>query len=273
MYEVSTLPVVDGPAKFAVADVASGELFPVSWLGDETGRFVAIRWSEGHLDAARAVLAAIVATAGPAAELHGGVDVEVHAHLPERKALFEEFGFAVWQEKEGFWWTDKGQDLPPVAGVTVRTLAEIGRDRYVDVIESCTVGTLDRIDRDAIASMGNRGWARAFVDGTADPDTDDIWYVIEDSAGDGVGFVALGPFDEEGVGTVLHIGVAAAHRGHGYVDQLMRLANRTARERGWTHVLSDVDVLNPPMMAAMERAGHHAADRPWHKWYYRRPGV
>jgi hypothetical protein len=33
-------------------------------------------------------------------------------------------------------------------------------------------------------------------------------------------------------------------------------------------MLSDVDIENTPMMAAMERAGHHADVRPWHIWHH-----
>jgi hypothetical protein len=34
-------------------------------------------------------------------------------------------------------------------------------------------------------------------------------------------------------------------------------------------MLSDVDVQNIPMLAAMTRNGHHAGIRRWHKWIYR----
>lgn len=56
----------------------------------------------------------------------------------------------------------------------------------------------------------------------------------------------------------MHIGVAAGQRGHRYIDQLLRLANRAARSRGWAGMLSDVDVGNSPMLAAMERNGYRA---------------
>jgi hypothetical protein len=36
-------------------------------------------------------------------------------------------------------------------------------------------------------------------------------------------------------------------------------------------MLNEVDVRNEPMLAAMERSGHSADTRAWHKWYYRRP--
>ncbi|MDX8036638.1 hypothetical protein SK803_41135 [Lentzea sp. BCCO 10_0856] len=59
------------------------------------------------------------------------------------------------------------------------------------------------------------------------------------------------------------------HRGHGYVDQLLRLACRTARQLGSTGMLSDTDVLNVPMMQAFRRNGHSSESRARHKWMHR----
>jgi ribosomal protein S18 acetylase RimI-like enzyme len=64
------------------------------------------------------------------------------------------------------------------------------------------------------------------------------------------------------------IGVLPRHRGHHYVDQLVYAAFRAARARGFTGVLSLVDVDNHPMMAAMRRTGASAQRHPWHKWLY-----
>jgi len=216
-----------------------------------------------------AVLDAIVAAAGPGAYLNVGCDVEVHKeHVPQRRALLDSRGFTVWQEKEGFLWTDNGQELPEPEGVVVRTIDEVGPDRFVEVIAACTAGHLDRVEADAIATLGATAWAESVVEDDLADGEHDCWYVIENPAGEAVGFLAFGEFDEESTGTVWNIGVVTEHRGHGYVNQLLRLANRSARRHGLKFILSDTDTMNPPIMAAMERNGHHAADRPWHKWYY-----
>ena len=260
-------------AKFAVdaggERLASGELCAGTPYGDETGQLVTVRWSRGSVAAARAIVEAAVEAAPAGAELQISTNTEVHEWIDERLALAESLGFALWQEKEGFWFTDRVQPLPEPEGVVVGTLAGIGRDAYAGVIAACTAGTLDRVDADAVASMGAAGWADAFI-GSCHTDEDaDSWFVISNAAGERCGFVAVGAFDEEATGTILHIGVVPGHRGNGYVDQLLRLTNLACRARGWKGMLSDVDVTNAPMMAAMERAGHHAADRPWHKWVYR----
>jgi GNAT superfamily N-acetyltransferase len=263
---------VNGAVGFAVEaggrELASGELLAGSHLGDETGRLINVRWAQGQAEAARAVIGAAVASAGPGAELHLTANAEVDDWLDDRLALFESCGFTLWQEKEGFWWADGGQDLPAPQGVIVRTLAEIGRERFAGVIAACTAGTLDRVDADAIGSMGGGAWAAALMSDAARPGEEDSWLVIENAGGDAAGYVAVCAFGPD-TGTIVHIGVAGGHRGHGYIDQLLRLANRAARARGWTGMLSDVDVENTPMLAAMARNGHQAGSRPWHRWMYR----
>jgi ribosomal protein S18 acetylase RimI-like enzyme len=250
--------------------LASGELLSGSWIGDGSGQIVAVRWDKGEFEAARAVIEAAVEAAQPGTELQLTANTEVHDWIPERVALFESVGFTLWQEKEGFWFTDIGQEMPPPEGVIVRTLADIGRDAFIDVIAACTPGTLDRVDADWIASTGAHGWASTLVEDCFQPGDEQHWYVITDTADEPVGFVAPSAFDEPDTGTIQHIGVVAGHRGHGYVDQLLRLANRTVRDRGWIGMRSDVDVTNAPMLAAMRRNGHREDARPWHKWYFHR---
>jgi ribosomal protein S18 acetylase RimI-like enzyme len=277
--EVHVTPTVHedvpfGPAiRFdAVTDgetVASADLFTGSWMGDETGQLLAARWSPGDLDAARAVVSAAVQAGRPGVEINVATNAEIHDDPAERLALFEEFGFVLWQEKEGFWWAEAGQELPESDRIVARPLAEVGAERFASVVEACTVGTLDRIDADTIASMGGAGWAKGLMDAYAEPDGDSWWFLAENHDGDVVGFVGIGGF-EDNVGTILHIGVVPDQRGRGYVDQLLRLVNRSARERGWQGVLSDSDTLNPPMAAAFERNGHRADGHAWHKWMQRR---
>jgi hypothetical protein len=276
--EIVTLPAVsggpglDGAIRFAAVKdgerLASGELLAWSDLGDETGRAIRVRWASGRADAGRAVIEAAVLAAGPGTELHLTANTQVDDRLGEQLALFESCGFTLWQEKEGFWWADAGQDLPAPQGVAVRTLAEAGRERYAGVVAACTAGTLDRIDADAVCSMGGAAWAAGLIGAAARPGAEDGWLIAENTAGEAFGYVAVAEFGPR-TGTIAHIGVTGAHRGHRHVDQLLMLANRAARGRGWTGMLSDVDVQNTPMLAAMARNGHRAENTPWHRWMYR----
>src|SRR5215467_13611054 len=191
MFTVTTLPLGRDDAtrpddrfaaRFAV-DVdgdrlASGELCKGSPYGDESGRLINVRWSRGAVAAAHAIVEAAVEAAPPGAELQITTNTEVHDWIDERLALATSLGFTLWQEKEGFWLTDRGQRLPATEGVGVRTLADIGRDAYAEVVAGCTAGTLDRVDADAVASMGALGWADALI-GSCYADEDAAsWFVI-----------------------------------------------------------------------------------------------
>ena len=246
--------------------LAEGEILAKSWMGDETGRLVTVRWAPGQVEAARLVVEAAIAAARPGEVLNAATNVAVHPEPAERIAVFESCGFELWQEKEGFWWADEGQELPLPEGVAVRRSAEVGHDRLIDLIAACTVGTLDRIDIDATAAMGLGAWAKAFLDSTRDS----TWLLAEDvGSGQTVGFVSVGEFDP-GVGTITYIGVLPAHRGRGHVDALLKLANRTARDLGFHAMLSDTDTLNVPMQQAFRRNGHSSEATDWHKWMHRR---
>lgn len=85
---------------------------------------------------------------------------------------------------------------------------------------------------------------------------------------DAAGFVAVSDFDGSGTATIAFIGSLPEHRGNGHVDDLMAAGTAAAQRNGFTAMLSDVDTENTPMLAAMERAGHHAGVRPWHVWHH-----
>ncbi len=245
--------------------VAHGDLMARSWMGDETGRLVDVRWEPGHSEAARLVVEAAIAAARPGDVLNAATNAEIHPDPSERVAVFESGGFTLWQEKEGFRWADEGQDLPVPQRITARPLSEVGAGRFAAALAACSADTLDRIDRDAITAMTPSAWAQAFLDASQDS----TWLLAEEAEGTAVGLVSVGEFDP-GVGTITYIAVLPGQRGRGYVDELLKLANRTARELGFRAMLSDTDVLNTPMQLAFHRNGHSAQATAWHKWMHQR---
>lgn len=258
-----------GPAiHFAAGDAASADLYTRSPLS--VGHFLSIRWRDGERPAAAAVLEAVLRAAPRGSEIHLRVDAEVHPRIEERLDVARAHGFALWQEKEGFAWTDPGGTLPTPEHTVVRRRAEVGRDAYGTAMASAALDSLDVVQADAVRAMGARAWANSFMDAYGGPPYDVTWLAAEDTGGDLVGFVAVGRYDERGTATIFHIGVGAAYRGHGYIDDLMRIAAREARERGFRAMVSDVDVRNVPMMEAMRRHGHRPDLTARHIWYLRR---
>jgi GNAT superfamily N-acetyltransferase len=212
-----------------------------------------------HLDTLPASVIAVDAYANP--EYMTGANV--------RRAVFESAGMPLFQEKEGFVWApDSSPPQPPEARLTFRTIGEVGRELYASTMSRCAAGTLDRQDQYYAALTGPDGWGPEMLAFLTEEDAA-TWVLGYDGAGDVVGYMALGSFDEAGRGTIMHIGVVPEHRGSGYIGDLLAACNAAALWRGFGTVLSDVDVQNGPMIAAMERAGHHASATPWHVHHYR----
>jgi ribosomal protein S18 acetylase RimI-like enzyme len=186
-----------------------------------------------------------------------------------RRAVFEAARLPLFQEKTGFLWTPDDSPSPPCdRRLTFRPITETGRDVYAQTMSRCTDGTLDRQDRYYAALTGRDGWGPEMLNFVTDDDAP-TWLLAYDAAGEVVGYVALGTFDEPGRGTIMHVGVLPEQRGRGYIDELLAACNEAAIGRGFTSVLSDVDVANGPMRAAMERAGHRSAATSWHVHHYR----
>ncbi len=193
---------------------------------------------------------------------------EVHRDIGFWRSALGDAGFSLFQEKRGFVWTDAGQVLPAPGRLTFRPLSEIGADAHAAAMAATIPGTLDRNDRFYLETCGPEAWGREMV-GALEAGDEDAWQVAREPDGTLAGYVAVGAFDE-GVGTIAHVGVVPDRRGRGYVNELLLAANRASRDRGYRSVLSDVDVDNAPMLAAMERNDHRPGVRPWHVWAYRR---
>lgn len=205
---------------------------------------------------------------GEVAFIERRLNAEVHHDIGFWQSALEDAGFSLFQEKQGFVWSDAGQELPAPTRLIFRPLSQIGAEAFATAMAATIRGTLDRNDRFYLDACGSEGWGREMV-GALEAGDEDAWQVAHEPAGTLAGYVAVGAF-EEGVGTIAHIGVAPDRRGRGYVDELLMAANRAARARGYRSVLSDVDVENAPMLAAMERNDHRPGVRPWHVWAYRR---
>jgi RimJ/RimL family protein N-acetyltransferase len=191
---------------------------------------------------------------------------EVHPHHAERRRLLRGLGFEVFVEKQGFTWADDGSAITVPGRLTFRTIEEVGVDAFRVVMGQCGDGSLDRNDRYYWDGSGADNWAQQMTEYLAD--TDSSMWLIGYSGEEPVGYVAVAS-DEDWGSTIVHIGVVPGHRGSGYINDLIAAGTAAARDTGITSMLSDVDVVNLPMMAAMRRAGHGENVRPWHVWTYR----
>lgn len=225
-------------------------------------------WNGDHRSAGAHLLSEALAMMS--ARSHGPVEVRinnsVHPHPDERRTVLEENGFELFQEKVGFSWTDDGTTGQPDGRLTFRSVDEIGDQVYQSVLARCGGDTLDRNDRHYWAGCGPENWAAQMMEYLEDEDRS-MWLVGFDGD-EPVGHIAVMSVDDWG-STIAHIGVLPEHRGRGHVDRLLRAGADRVRAAGISTMLSDVDVLNEPMRAAMRRVGHREDPDRWHVWAYR----
>ena len=244
-----------------------------TWLGtlpeNELSAFgLDLPWKRGFETPGRNLFAAAAdSLAGMVPDVLGIRTInEVHPHHAARNQLMEALGFHLFAEKQGFSWTDDGSGVSAPMRLTYRTILDVGIDAYQHVMSRCGEGSLDRNDRYYWDGSGPQNWARQMTEYVSEPDT--MMWLIGYARDEPIGYVAVGR-DEDWGSTIIHVGVLPNHRGNGYIDDLIAAGTAAARDQGITSMLSDVDVTNTPMMAAMRRAGHSEDARPWHVWAYR----
>ena len=250
------------PAEF-LGDLPSHELIGFGlWLPWDTDRDV---------DLGRELLGTSLGRLGDVPEiLEINVNTEDHDHAQRRVAVLREAGLQIFQEKQGYQWADDGTQIEVPDRLTFRSLPEVGRPLYRAVMSLSGEGTLDRNDRYYWSRAGAANWAGVMASFVED-DEAGLWLLGFNSHDDPVGYVAVSAFDEPETATIVHIGVSPSQRGNGYVDDLVLAGTAAAQQAGFEAMLSDVDVGNEPMRAAMLRAGHVEDARPWHHWSMRGP--
>ena len=243
-----------------------------AWLGtlpeNELSAFgLDLPWNSSFETAGRALFAA---AAGALPEIPETLEIrtnnEIHPHHRERRELLTGLGFDLFIEKQGFSWVDDGSAVEVPTRLTYETIEDASIDTFRLVMGQCGDGSLDRNDRYYRDGSGPQNWALQMTEYVSEDDT--TMWLIGYKNDEAVGYVAVGS-DEDWGSTIIHVGVLPDHRGNGYIDDLIAAGTAAAQDRGITSMLSDVDVVNLPMMAAMRRAGHREDARPWHVWAYR----
>ena len=225
-------------------------------------------WDDDYLEVGRRLFAAAVAAISDEVPelLEVRINNSVHPHAAARVDLMTRLGMDLFQEKHGFFWADEGPRVESGARLEFRSIADIGVEAYRAVMAPCGMATLDRNDHYYWTGCGPDNWAAEMTRYLADEDAH-MW-LVGHRRGDPVGYVNIVSVEDWG-STIGHVGVLPDHRGRGYVHDLLTAGTAVARRSGITSMLSDVDVLNGPMMSAMGRAGHVRDPGRWHLWVFR----
>jgi ribosomal protein S18 acetylase RimI-like enzyme len=266
--------IEDGPTKlgrvgFRVSPTVSDPSLQGSLPAQELFVYgLHLQWEDDYLKAGRRLIAE--ATAAVSAELPELLEVRinnsVHPFAEERVHLMNDMGMHLFQEKDGFFWSDDGHIVESGDRLEFLSIADTGLEAYRAVMAPCGLDTLDRNDRYYWTGCGPDNWAAQMTEYLVDEDTH-MW-LIGYRDDEPVGYVAVLSVEDWG-STIGHVGVVPQHRGHGHIHDLLTAGTTAAQRSGITSMLSDVDVLNDPMLKAMRRAGHIRDPKRWHLWVFR----
>ena len=178
-------------------------------------------------------------------------DTEQYAQLQK---LFRKAGFIVEQEKLRYLY--KGA-IPPTCPQSLRfkTVAEIGEELFVEMVEIVTADTLDGLMAADALRLGARKAAQEYVDGLKQLDFNPDWWRLGYVGDTAVGLILPQRFDEK-VGCINYVGVVPEHRGKGYGLPLLAEGTRILIENGVTEIIADIDKANRPLAAQLMQLGY-----------------
>ena len=222
---------------------------------------------EDYLDSGRALLLESL----PAISRDGATSLEtsVAADLPfaeKRRELLTALPLPVLQQKRRFVLRDlaSGDASAERAGSRLRFVAmsETTRESFREMIERVTEGTLDRSDAGERRLHGPVRASERYIEllEEIDPDTS-LWQLAWDRERC-IGLVVPQRLDDER-GTINYIGVVPEARGNGYIDDLLRRGLELLHENRMEKAVVDVDALNLPVTASLERTGWSETGVSW----------
>ncbi|MFC6018935.1 GNAT family N-acetyltransferase [Plantactinospora solaniradicis] len=225
-------------------------------------------WGDPELATGLGLLteAATVARAHGATRLGHAIDSPAQAPQFQRDRerridLLSRSGFAVARDGRRFRWL-AGAELPAQdPRLHFRSLAELGPDPFVDLLEALLADTADaRLGAD-VRAHGPRRAAELLFEETAELDHEPQWWEIGYDADGSPAVVSL-PASNPSFPVIGFVGVAPDHRGRGYSRSVVARGTRILVENGATEIRGDCDVENIAMYKGFQRAGYdNFADR------------
>lgn len=156
-------------------------------------------------------------------------------------------------ERLSFAWTP--EQGVPAASSWLAFAAEPDDEVVLTVLQGVAEGSLDDLTVRTVAALGPRGQAQDDLDFYAGlPGERSWWRLARTPDGELVGLVI--PSRSAYHASVSYLGVLPAHRGHGYVDDLLAEITRQHAGRGAPRITGTTDTTNAPMAAAFARGGY-----------------
>lgn len=223
-----TLPPAEGVALgVALVRAALRRLVPPGATPPEYGRFIPVDWRE---------------------------DPGAGQVVRTRTTALEQLGARLVVERLRLEWLPGTPLAEPRNRLTFRPVGD--RDELIELMIPVLKDTLDFHSRNDLAELTPREVAVKHYDeefaGFTSPR--EWWQVAENGDGDPVGFVV--PARNSYNPIIAYLGVLPAHRGHGYVDDILAEGTRILAEQNVPRIRAATDVPNVPMANAFARNGY-----------------
>jgi len=205
----------------------------------------------------RAAFSAVLPDGGTPPEYTRFVPPDWHddpAPVQQRMAALEMLGARPLVERLRLEWRPGTPVADPSGRLKFRPFS--GTAEIIALMTSALDGTLDAHSRDDLTRMpADEVATRHFDEELARYKSPREWWraaTLPD--GTPVGFVFPARNDYNPI--IAYIGVAARHRGHGYIDDILAEGTRILAATGVPRIRATTDVGNVPMAAAFQRAGY-----------------
>ncbi len=184
---------------------------------------------------------------------------QVRAGVEARMGVLEQLGAKLFVERLRLQWRP-GTPVPAPSGrLEFRGVRD--PDELIALMTLVLEGTLDAHSRADLTRMTARQAAeeqyRDELERYASPH--EWWRVAILPDGEPVGFVI--PAHNGYHPVIAYIAVVPAHRGHGYVDEVLAAGTRLLADEGVPRIRASTDVGNVPMARAFARAGYVTFER------------
>ena len=179
---------------------------------------------------------------------------EVRRGVEQRMGAMERLGAKLFVERLRLEWRP-GTPLPEPAGrLTFRPVRDA--EELIGLMTQVLDGTLDAHGIEELTRMTARESAEELYRDELERYTTphEWWRVATLPDGEPVGFVI--PAHNGYNPIIAYIGVLPAHRGHGYVDEVLAAGTRLLADEGVPRIRASTDVGNVPMARAFARAGY-----------------
>lgn len=186
-------------------------------------------------------------------------DPTAHRVMTECMAVLERTGAQLFVERLNLLWLP-GTPIPAPSGrLAFREFQD--PDEFIALTTLVLDGTLDAHSREQLTHMTARQAATENYEEefTQYRSPREWWRVAILPDGEPVGFVvpARNPYST----MIGYIGVLPAHRGNGYIDDILAEGTRILAAEGTPRITASTDVGNVPMAAAFARCGYDNPER------------